>query len=1308
LTGADPPLSDRGRNFVYDPSIDGKSLVRARIDVVFHAPPSKMFQVTRTMEVKLNRTTRSFRALDGVFKVRDLHSDAEPVTTSHKCSDIDRLVPPYLGVSKAVLENVVFCHQEDSAWPLSESKVLQVKFDDIFASARYTRALDELKKVAKTKTADAKLLKEQLRTIEVSMKQAREFRNELKRANVEIDDATNAIQELDEQLAIFHKQTKTLEKHQKTINTFQTNIQECSSRISYLSDEVKKLQRSMKQEFTEPEEELLQQSHEMKRSIEAWKTRRSELQAQAPVIARRLQDKKKLFSRLQRRIADAKAAERAHQEKLSQAQHLVDELFHRLELRDRISMVQHSSPTEYTLQYLSSFADALSQVEQEEQQALNSMRTAARQEDQQYERQVSNIKSQISGLEHTIRTKRSAAKSALTEISNLEAFIVSIDRRLGELQDIQRDLKQAESAYQNFCDSTDRSDELEQQLKLCREDLKTNAATASRVATEMKQLERQRDVVTQLKMHRKELADLHTQCDTELVSLCDSVEVAALGDGADVNAALTYARTHGTGAHNHNGDDDDEEDRSRNAEFYAQAAAQLDSLITDAINTADSKLATSQQSVNDAVHTVSTAEAELKAARRALTKSQRKDNTEAKYFAQHEISPDEDLQVRIRAAGDTLEEATQNKQLQISADALYQRLLKSGLDSGVCPCCNRGMNVDEKHEFERVNRGKLAALAEAKAQGDVNERVESAQQSFDQLQKVAPRWGTWQQTREQRAAQEAQVAECQSAVTSSRATLQEIKDQHATLKARHLSVQQLKTQLRDLDSLVQRATTSCGKVRSESQHLSDMSNGGRTLDQTQAERSRLQREREQLDEQLSELHEQLATNRREKDRLQSAVEELRKQSLQVSELLADKKTKEAEITKLQSSIDSANRQAQDAQTQLAPLRQQLDQVQQDRAAAQQQNESQARLQANRCKSYSNENVRVRSDLTELRQYVAGASERASVAAQLKSESAEMKAVQAEDERVRSERENVMEKLNEATELWQDVQTNIEYRAACASIAQVELKRNELESELEAYQAKLNLNDDLNGIRREEAKLIAQRGQLAGRRGKCEEQMTELKRNLRGAAFKDIDSRYEGKVIEEYSTRTAVVDLQRLAKALNQALQDFHSVKMKQINDLLRDYWRDVYRGTDIDYIEIKSNPKESGTAKRRVYHYRVVMHRGGTELDMRGRCSAGQKVLASLLIRLALAETFSTKCSVLTLDEPTTNLDQRNIEAFAEALNQLISKRRAMGNLQLILITHDEQFVHLLGQRALSDTYYRVKKNTHGQSIIKQQRFDVE
>jgi hypothetical protein len=45
------------------------------------------------------------------------------------------------------------------------------------------------------------------------------------------------------------------------------------------------------------------------------------------------------------------------------------------------------------------------------------------------------------------------------------------------------------------------------------------------------------------------------------------------------------------------------------------------------------------------------------------------------------------------------------------------------------------------------------------------------------------------------------------------------------------------------------------------------------------------------------------------------------------------------------------------------------------------------------------------------------------------------------------------------------------------------------------------------------------------------------------------------------------------------------------------------------------------------------MIKNDVELDMRGRCSAGQKVLASIIIRLALAESFGQGCGVLALDE---------------------------------------------------------------------------
>ena len=79
-----------------------------------------------------------------------------------------------------------------------------------------------------------------------------------------------------------------------------------------------------------------------------------------------------------------------------------------------------------------------------------------------------------------------------------------------------------------------------------------------------------------------------------------------------------------------------------------------------------------------------------------------------------------------------------------------------------------------------------------------------------------------------------------------------------------------------------------------------------------------------------------------------------------------------------------------------------------------------------------------------------------------------------------------------------------------------------------------------------------------------------------------------------------------------------------------------------------------------------------------GRCSAGQKVLACLIIRLALAETFALNCGILALDEPTTNLDQDNIDSLARALTAIIGDRKRQDHFQLIVITHDEKFMEEL------------------------------
>jgi DNA repair protein RAD50 len=63
---------------------------------------------------------------------------------------------------------------------------------------------------------------------------------------------------------------------------------------------------------------------------------------------------------------------------------------------------------------------------------------------------------------------------------------------------------------------------------------------------------------------------------------------------------------------------------------------------------------------------------------------------------------------------------------------------------------------------------------------------------------------------------------------------------------------------------------------------------------------------------------------------------------------------------------------------------------------------------------------------------------------------------------------------------------------------------------------------------------------------------------------------------------------------------------------------------------------------------------------------------------LALAESFGISCGCIALDEPTVNLDYENKKGLAIALAQIIATRSQQRNFQLILITHDEDFVSMM------------------------------
>ncbi|ORE00511.1 RAD50 [Hepatospora eriocheir] len=190
-------------------------------------------------------------------------------------------------------------------------------------------------------------------------------------------------------------------------------------------------------------------------------------------------------------------------------------------------------------------------------------------------------------------------------------------------------------------------------------------------------------------------------------------------------------------------------------------------------------------------------------------------------------------------------------------------------------------------------------------------------------------------------------------------------------------------------------------------------------------------------------------------------------------------------------------------------------------------------------------------------------------------------------------------------------------------------------------------------------------------------------------YKDAVFKYNECFLEMKYLEYAIMDVDKTITALDKSIVEFHGTKLLEINLCLKELWMNTYHGNEIDYIQLKSD------LTSKTYNYRIVMYKEGVEMDMRGRCSAGQKMIASILIRLAITDAFC-QSTIIALDEPTTNLDSENVESLATTLNTL-SKERT--NFQIILITHDEDFVSILTRNGL-DCYYKIDKTTNKGSQI--------
>lgn len=204
-----------------------------------------------------------------------------------------------------------------------------------------------------------------------------------------------------------------------------------------------------------------------------------------------------------------------------------------------------------------------------------------------------------------------------------------------------------------------------------------------------------------------------------------------------------------------------------------------------------------------------------------------------------------------------------------------------------------------------------------------------------------------------------------------------------------------------------------------------------------------------------------------------------------------------------------------------------------------------------------------------------------------------------------------EVLSQKHHLQRGIDQNRAYRKLRQEVIQLEESLQEYKNEWTKITGRTEIvNEEMPEISARLNKLQQQCERWKGQQAEIQSRIEACKLELHMDRFDDIEEKHRQSMIAYETTLIAQKDLDKYHKALDAALMRYHTLKIQEINQIIRDLWRRCYTGNDIDMIEIRSDvegEEPSGRALRN-YNYRVVMIREGTELDMRGRCSAGQKV----------------------------------------------------------------------------------------------------
>ncbi|KAJ8102694.1 AAA domain-containing protein [Lipomyces tetrasporus] len=1266
-TTGDLPPQNKGGAFIHDPRIAGEKEVMAQVKLGFTSTNGMQMICTRSMQLTMKKTTRTFKTLDGQLLV--MH-DGQRETISTRCAELDAQLPQFLGVSKAILDYVVFCHQDESLWPLSEPAVLKKRFDEIFEALKYTKALDTIKSLRKESATEIRLLQNDVDHLKNDKDRADkiraradQLRSDIERTKEEATTLSHEMQHVEGQLNVLFKSGQEFQK-------VLSELDQKRAHLTALNDQAKELENTI-EVLHDSDEELEKKKREFSQHIQG---RQEELRELRNTIEKAKQELIHVRSKHSDTLVQEgklNAEAEAHKDRLKKRQDLVKEIADRHNIAGFGIMDPDGRQIDaFREKLMATIRSCTNQVQ----------RNKAEAEDQigSIQSKIQQIREEKSSYEMRYKLSKNSNDKRQDDVRKLQA---SIDAAAVEEADIVYHTSQLKSSEQQLADQRAAFEQA------------NFTAQQTEKADNLKDVERKLDAVSD------ELTRSNKQAEMRV-----NLGILHKNSNGRVEQLNALINTNGT-------------------RFKTYTGAELQR------NTAEREFKDAQEKLQDALNEatrshescakeLSNIETRYSIVKSDLQKRSVERERSMKLF-QDIVSPANGDTDYARAFQDCLQDAERtverDRRNLNQCDfilAYYRKARDNAVQTHECNLCRRPLKdrrdeiEDSDDEGQSTELEVFCELMDAQIEyfgnkSQLVDRLEESEKILEEIRAAAPHVTKMQELDAVIPDLTVQLEQLETRLDTAGQEVEKATGEVEDVRRRMSELESLRKVVNDIVRFTSEILDMQLEIESYTSQLSD-SGIGRSVDDIEAERQHFNGLANQYRRELTRITD-------ERDLQRSQINVLENQVRDKKVVLNDKKNKLQAKNDLVSRVEELKQETAETLSKMEQVKTHIntmDPLLQSHAHDLEQTRAHFnKIESEKMKEVADLNtsmqkfIAIHADI-EKYDYNGGDSRLAHAQQRTQKYANRMKKLVEETDQMMEtanlqDRELISIGMQE-----RQMSDNILLRSLRDRIEETQSRIHELEQK-NAVQERNAFEKKAQMLRNHHARLNADYGSKVGEIKQMDDQLKRYEDEL-GTEFLNVHDTYRETLIKLKTTTASSEDLAKYGKALDSAIMKYHGMKMEEINRIIDELWKKTYSGTDVDTILIRSD--DESAKGNRSYNYRVCMVKQDVELDMRGRCSAGQKVLASIIIRLALAECFGVNCGIIALDEPTTNLDQENVQSLARSLGSIIDTRRAQRNFQLIVITHDEDFLRYMNGSDYCEYYFRVSRNERQKSQIERQK----